>query len=228
VVALRVQPPDGIRLTVPRGRVGRPLILGVATVLLGGYCLFVWRPICITAMAIYQARRAASAGSYEVAHRRLEAATAADPLSSVAANFNVRIYLQQYEQTRDKRPALLEEAAQCFSTAIERDPASYKNYENLATVYARLGQPQKAYAWYLRAAGLYPGREWIWFELAQTAEQLGRAGLALCHYTKAVEIENSYRQQFRQMYPDREKIVSRLGDKEYQHARKRIEELSRQ
>jgi hypothetical protein len=228
VVALRVQPPDGIRLAAPRGRVGRPLILGVATVLLGGYCLFVWRPVCITAMAIYQARRAASAGSYEVAHRRLEAATAADPLSSVAANFNGRLYLQQYEQTRDKRPALLEEAAQCFSTAIERNPANYKNYENLALVYARLGQPQKAYAWYLRAAGLYPGREWIWFELAQTAEQLGRAGLALCHYTKAVEIENSYREQFRQMYPDRQKIVSRLGDKEYQHARKRIEELSKQ
>ena len=89
------------------------------------------------------------------------------------------------------------------------------------------GKPQKAYDAYLRAAALYPGCERIWFELAQTAEQIGKPGLALCHYTKAVEIEDAYRQQFRQMYPDREKIVSRLGDKEYQLAQKRIEELSK-
>ena len=227
LVAMHVPQRDGLRVAAPPGRIGRPLILGTAVALLGCYCLFVWRPTCITAMAIHQAQHAASTG-YDVAHRHLEAAAAADRLSSVAANFNGRLYLQQYDQARDKRPVLLEEAVRCFSQAIERNPANYKNYENLATAYARLGQPQKAYDWYLRAAGLYPGREWLWFELAQTAEQLGRTGLALCHYVKAVEIEGSYREQFRQMYPDREKIVSRLGDKEYQHAQKRIEELSKQ
>ena len=122
---------------------------------------------------------------------------------------------------------MLEEAARCFSEAIERNPADYKNYEKLAAVYSRLGQAQKAYETYLRAAACYPGSERIWFELAQAAEQIGKPGLALCHYTKAVEIEDSYRQQFRQMYPDREKVVSRLGDKEYQLARKRIAELSK-
>ncbi len=162
-----------------------------------------------------------------MAHRSLEAATGADPLSPIAANLNGRLYLQQYDQTRDKRSALLEEATRCFSKVIERNPASYKGYENLAMVYGRLGQPQKAYDWYLRAAGLYPGREWLWFELAQTAEKLGRPGIALCHYTKAVEIERSYQEQFRQMYPKREKVVSRLGDREYQRALKRIEELSK-
>jgi tetratricopeptide (TPR) repeat protein len=227
LAAMHVQQRDGLRVAASCGRLGRPLILGVAAVLLGSYCFCVWRPACITAMAIHQAQRAASAGSYEAAHRCLEAVTEADPLSPVTANFNGRLYLQQWEQTREKRPAWLEEAARCFSKAIERNPANYKNYENLAVVYGRLGQPQKAYDWYLRAAGLYPGRERLWFELAQTAEKLGRGGLALCHYTKAVEIENSYREQFRQMYPDREKIVSRLGDKEYQFAQKRIEELSK-
>jgi tetratricopeptide (TPR) repeat protein len=227
LAAMRVQPHDGRRIAAPRGRLGRAVMLGAATALLGSYFLYVWWPACITATAIHQAQRAAFTGSYEAAHRRLEAAAQADPLSPVAANFNGRLYLQQWEQTREKRPAWLEEAAQCFSQAVERNPANYKNYENLATVYGRLGQPQKAYDWYLRAAGLYPGRERLWFELAQTAEKLGRGGLALCHYTRAIEIENSYRQQFRQMYPDREKTVSRLGDKEYQYARKRIEELSK-
>ncbi|MCL5281748.1 MAG: O-antigen ligase family protein [Planctomycetes bacterium] len=227
VAALRVQQRDGLRVAAPHGRPGRLLILGTAALLLGSYGFYVWRPACITAMALHQAQRAVSAGGYDAAHHRLEAAAEADPLSPVAANFNGRLYLQQWEQTRERQSALLEEAARCFSQAIERNPASYKNYENLALVYSRLGQPQKAYDWYLRAAGLYPGRERLWFELAQTAEKLGRAGLALCHYTKAVEIENSYRKQFRQMYPDREKIVSRLGDKEYQYAQKRIEELSK-
>jgi O-antigen ligase len=227
LAAMRVQRQDGLRVAAPRGRPGGLLILGAAALLLGSYVFYVWRPACITATAIHQAQRAVSVGNYDAAHRRLEAAAEADPLSPVAANFNGRLYLQQYEQTRKKQPALLEEAAKCFSQAIERNPASYKNYENLAMVYGRLGQPQRAYDWYLRAAGLYPGRERLWFELAQTAERLGKTGLALCHYAKAVEIEDSYREQFRQMYPDREKIVSRLGDKEYQYAEKRIEELSR-
>ncbi len=227
LAALRFQRRDGRRVAAPCGRPGKLLMSGVVTVLLGSYCFYVWRPACITATAIHQAQRAAATGSYEAAHARLEAAIEADPLSPVAANFSGRLYLQQPEQERQKQSALLEEAAKCFNKAIARNPANYKNYESLAVVYGRLGQPQKAYDWYLRAAGLYPGRERLWFELAETAEKLGRPGLALCHYAKAVEIENSYREQFRQMYPEREKIVSRLGDKEYQYAQKRIEELSR-
>jgi len=227
LIATRVQPETGLCLTAHGGRHRKPLTLGIAAVLLGAYSLFVWKPACETAIGIQQAQHAASTGNYDMAHHYLEAAVRADSLSAVAANFNGRLYLQQYEQAQQKRTALLEEAVRCFREAIERNPADYKNYEKLAMVYGRLGQQQKAYDWYLRAAGLYPGCERLWFELAQTAEQLGKAGLALCHYTKAVEIEDSYRQQFRRMYPDREKIVSRLGDKEYQHAKKRIEELSK-
>ncbi|OHB66713.1 MAG: hypothetical protein A2Y76_09025 [Planctomycetes bacterium RBG_13_60_9] len=134
--------------------------------------------------------------------------------------------MQQYEQTPEKQPGLLEEAARCFRQAIERNPADYKDQERLATVYGRLGQWQKAYDAYMRAAELYPGRERLWFELAQTAERLNRLDAALAHYTTTVEIEDSYRQQFRAMYPKRDKVVSRLGEKEYQHAKKRIGELA--
>jgi tetratricopeptide (TPR) repeat protein len=227
LIATRVQQKAGFRIAPVAGRMRRPLTLGIAVVLLGAYFLYVWMPAYDTVTGIEQAQHAVSAGSYDVAHRDLETAVRADRLSPVAANFNGILYLQQFERTQGKQPALLEEAARCFGEAIERDPADYKNHEKLATVYGRLGQPQKAYEWYIEAAGLYPGCERIWFEMAQAAEQIGKTGLALCHYTKAVEIEDSYRQQFRQMYPDREKIVSRLGDKEYQHAKRRIEELSK-
>jgi len=128
---------------------------------------------------------------------------------------------------RDKQPALLEGAIRCFREAMERSPADYKNHEKLALAHERLGQPQEAYDRYVKAAELYPGCERLWFELGRIAERLDRPDLALGHYTRAVEVEESYRRQFRQMYPDREKVVSRLGEAQYENARKRIAELSR-
>ncbi len=225
--ATRVQQQAGSRIIALGERVRKPLTFGVAAAALGVYGLLVWKPACETAIGLQQAQRAIAAGNYDAAHLRLEATMQADRLSPVAAAFNGRLYSQQYEQVQPRRPALLEEATRCFQAAIERNPADYKNWENLATVYSRLGQPQKAYDAYLRAAALYPGRERLWFELAQTAEQLGKPGLALCHYVKAVEIEDCYQQQFRRMYPDREKVVSRLGENEYQLAQRRIAELSK-
>ena len=64
--------------------------------------------------------------------------------------------------------------------------------------------------------------------MGQTAEKLGKTQEALDHYRRAVEIEDGYRRQFRQMYPTREKVISRLGEKDYLLAKKRIEELSSQ
>lgn len=227
LVATRFQEQVDLPVALPGGRLRRPLTAGIAVVLLGAYLLYVLAPACHTAAGIQQAQRAASIGNYDAAHQNLADATRADPLSPMTANFNGRLYWQQYEQTQSRQPALLEEAVRCFGEASERNPADYKNYEKLGAVYSRLGQTQKAYEAYLRAAASYPGCERIWFELAQVAEKIGKPGLALCHYAKAVEIEDAYRRQFRQMYPDREKVVSRLGDKEYQLAQKRIAELSK-
>jgi hypothetical protein len=227
LIATRVQQQTGFRMVACGERVRKPLTLGVAVAFLGAYGLWVWKPAYNTTVGIQQAQHAIAAGNYEMAHHRLEMAVRADPLSPVAASFNGRLYAQQYEQAQPRQPALLEEAARCFRVAVERSPVDYKNYEKLARTYGRLGQPQKAYETYLQAAALYPGCERLWFELAQTAEQLGKPGLALCHYAKAVEIEDAYRQQFRRMYPDRAKIVSRLGDQEYQLAKRRIAELSK-
>jgi tetratricopeptide (TPR) repeat protein len=227
LIATRAQRQIDFRVLALGERVRKPLTFGVAAAAVGVYGLYVWKPAYDTAIGIQQAQRAIAAGNYDAAHVCLDATTQADRLSPVAAAFNGRLYSQQYEQVQPRQPALLEGAVRCLQVAIERNPADYKNWENLAAVYSRLGQPQKAYDAYLRAAALYPGRERLWFELGQTAEKLGKPGLALCHYAKAVEIEDSYRQQFRQMYPDREKVVSRLGDREYQLAKRRIEELSR-
>jgi len=59
----------------------------------------------------------------------------------------------------------------------------------------------------------YPGCARLRIELAKIA---------------AIDIEDKYRAQFRKMYPEREKIVSRLGEEKYQFAKQRLKLLTGQ
>jgi hypothetical protein len=211
------------RHTSPAWRAG---VIACAVLLAGVYYLCVWHPVWSTTVKMQDALHAASSGQFEQAHETLDAAFAADPLSPTAANFNGRLYLQQYEMSRQKQPDLLDRAAACLRQAIDANPADYKNYEKLAQAYNLEGRWQDAHDWCLKAANLYPGCERLWLKLGQTAEQLGKPGEALGYYTKAVQIEDVYQQQFRRMYPTREKVISRLGDKNLAIAKRRIEELS--
>jgi len=206
----------------------RPAVVVVSLTLLGFYYWSVWRPVWNATTRMQKAQFAASAGQLDQAHDLLDAAFAADSLSAVPPSLNGRLYLQQYDEAGQKRPDLLEKAARCFRGAVETNPADYKNYEKLAQAYSAMKQWRQAHEWYAKAAELYPGCERLWFRLAQAAEQLGRTEAALAGYARAVDIEESYQQQFRRMYPNREKVVSRLGEKELAVARKRITELSSQ
>ena len=51
--------------------------------------------------------------------------------------------------------------------------------------------------------------------------------MAVCYYQIAVNIENAYRQQFKSMYPDRDTIISRLGDDAYTDAKAKIQALQK-
>ncbi|MHC4353754.1 MAG: hypothetical protein ACYS0H_13670 [Planctomycetota bacterium] len=74
----------------------------------------------------------------------------------------------------------------------------------------------------------YPGCGRLHFKLAQIADRSDRTGAAVVHYAKAIEIEDAYRDQFRRMYPDREEVVSRLGEERYQDSQHRTAELLRE
>ncbi len=191
------------------------------------YIIFVWRPVYEVTMRIQQARQAASSGQYDRAHALLSAASAADPLSPEAPGINGRLYLQQAQEASARASGPLEQAARCLRMAIERGPADYKNYERAGDVAALDRRYPDAYEWYERAAKRYPGSGRLQLRLAQTAEQLGRTDIALPHYRRAVQIEDAFRRQFEEMYPEREQMVSRLGQENYEMARRRIAELSR-
>jgi tetratricopeptide (TPR) repeat protein len=198
----------------------------IALALLAVYWLYVWRPVYVATTNIGRAQHAASIGQFDRAHDLLDAAFAADPLSAAPLNMNGRLYVQQYNQMGQRSTDLLDRAAQCFETAVRVNPANYKNYEKLANVYSNLGRHEKAFEWYEKAARLYPGCGRLWLERARAAEQLGCSQAALKAYRQAVAIEDSYRRQFRRMYPEEEHVVSRLGEENYRFARERIAELA--
>lgn len=194
---------------------------------LGGlYLHYVWRPAQSATTKLQQAQEAASVGQFARAHDLLDAAFAADPLSPAALNLNGRLYLQEYEYGRPKQRASLEKAADYFRQAVAVNPANYKNYEKAGDAYRLLGQDKEAYDWYLGAAGRYPGCGRLHLRLGELAEKRDAPEKARGHYQRAIEIEDAFRQQFRAMYPEREKVVSRLGDDNYRRAKASLAALS--
>ena len=133
---------------------------------------------------------------------------------------------------------LLKKAQNCLKHAIERNNASYKNYEELSQVYVNLwvAAPEeekdewlnKAFDTAVQAKDRYRGSGRLHFNLAQIADRLEKNDIAIEHYQKAIEIEDQYRKQFRLMYPDIIAMVSRLGEDKYQYSIKQIALLSSQ
>jgi hypothetical protein len=203
----------------------RPLASTVSVAIMGLYALFVWRPVFAATRHIEQAETMASTGWFDKAHHLLDEADEADPLSSTALSLNGRLYLQEYEHSHNDKT--LEKAATCFENASQTDPADYKNYEKAGMVYRLLGQDQKAYDWYLQAAAHYPGCGRLHFQLGQIADQLGWRDRARKQYAEAIRIEEAFQVQFHLMYPDRQKVVSRLGEADFRIAQQRLAELSK-
>lgn len=226
LIAVRVQTHTPAPATRGTSGAFKLVVVVVASALLGAYWRYVWSPAARAVIYIDRAQQAISTGRFDQAHRYLDAAFGADPLSPASLSLNGRLYSQQYEESHPKQPALLEKAVEYFRRAAEVSPANYKDYERSAKAYDQLGQYQQAYESYTRAIERYPGSGQLWFHRGQVAERLDKPDMALADYRRAVEIEDAYRRQFREMYPKREKIVSRLGEDNYESAKRRIVELS--
>jgi tetratricopeptide (TPR) repeat protein len=212
--------------------------VAAATAVIGAYLNYALIPVAASTARIQQANQVTSDGWFELAHGLLDKAADDDPLSPTASFMNGRLYLHHFETTGGKNPGLLLQAEKHLQAAIQRNKQSFKYLEQLAQVYNLLaeispGQDKKKYldeAFQTMSLGIerYPGCERLRFKLAQIAEQLGKADIALEQYKETIRIEDKYRAQFRMMYPQRKEIVSRLGQEEYEFALTRIKELSKE
>jgi len=185
---------------------------------------------------IRQANQAASEGEFVRAHNLLAAAAEDDSLSPIAPSLNGGLYLHRFQVTGRRNWHLLDAAKNNLLQAISRNNADFRNFEKLTSIYTDLAKlmPQKkndlfekAYTTINKAVERYPGCARLRIKLAQVAERLGKTETAIIEYKKAVEIEKSFRRQFRQMYPA-EKIISRVGEERYENAKQKIKQLSKQ
>ncbi|MBA7598404.1 hypothetical protein ES703_05420 [subsurface metagenome] len=213
----------------------KPAPLAKVMVLAGGLIItWAYFNYALIPVAKATAKTQRAIRDFGYAHELLAGAAEDDRLDPTALNLGGRLYLQRYNEMPNAQPALLKKAEVCFLAAIERSRADFKNFERLAKVYTLLAETStqqeradwlyKAFDSAGRAVQLYPGSARLRVTLAEIAEKLGQTDVAIEQYEKAVDIEDSYREQFRIMYPGRE-IFSRLGQQSYQLAKQRISEL---
>ena len=196
-------------------------------------------PVSNASAKIQQANRAISVGRLEQAHKLLDSAAEDDSLSPAALSLNGRLYLHHFKLTSGVNRDLLLQAEKCLRAAIERNGAAFKNFERLTEVYvllAEISTQQEKNDWLNKAFDnasfavehRYPGCARLRIELAKIAELLGKTDIAIKQYEEAIDIEDKYRDQFQEMYPEREKIVSRLGEEKYQFAKQQLKFLTGQ
>jgi tetratricopeptide (TPR) repeat protein len=220
-----IRPTPLVKITV--------VIAALAVIML--YLNYALIPVAASTTKMQQANKAISDGWFELAHNLLDKAADDDPLSPTASSMNGRLYLHQFDAIGGKNRDLLRQAEKHLQTAIQRNKQNFKYFEQLAQAYTLLaeisqGQTKKDYldnAFEIMSLAVqrYPGCERLRFKLAQIAEQLGKTDVAVEQYKETVRIEDSYRAQFRTMYPQRKEVVSRLGQEKYDFALRRIEEL---
>lgn len=212
------------------------LIAAIAAAVTWVFVSYALAPVAESTAKIHRANAAISTGRFDDAHRLLKQAAEDDPLSSAALSLDGRLYLHQFESDQYKNSDLLLHSESCLKTAIERNSVSYLNFERLTDVYDLLAENSahtertdwlsKAFDTASTAVDRYPGIGRLHLKLGKIADQLGKKETAIEEYENAIEIEDQYRDQFQKMYPDREEVVSRIGEENYQFARLRIKELS--
>jgi O-antigen ligase len=156
-----------------------------------------------------------------------------DPLSPQPAWYLGQMLLQQAQQKRNVDKTLFEEAEKAFKRALTRNPDDYRLMEALGDLFITRAETEDSdivrqeflkagFCWFQKAWRRFPGCDRLAYKLGMTAEQMNQIEEAVRWYSLAVEIEEAYRKQFEQMYPNYPRF-SRLGEKRYQYARDFLE-----
>jgi len=192
-------------------------------------------PVGKTAVKMETAKTLSAYGEFKEASVILDSAIADDRFNPAPPTLKGMMFLYSFNVNPSPNQETLLDTEKAFQTAIQRDPANFKYYENLAEVYQKLAEasPPQHLAWFEkafeslnRAVSLYPASAELHLTLATVAQQLNKIDIAIEHYTQAVAIEDSYREQFKIMYPGKE-VFSRIGEVNYKFAKERLEQLTR-
>lgn len=218
--------------------------IGLSVIVIVVYIVYALVPVAGNTIELKKANHLIQLGRFEQAHSFLWNATVDDPYDSEALSQNGRLYLHNFKiaqsQNRltENEKDYLMQAERCFTMAIERNKAAYKNYERLAETYceyAEISTSGQKSVWFNKAFDAaekavehYPGCGRLHLTLARIAEQLDKNDVAVENYKEAIKIEDEYREQFREIYPEREKLVSRIGEDAYRFAKERLEILTDQ
>ncbi|MBN2588803.1 MAG: O-antigen ligase family protein [Sedimentisphaerales bacterium] len=213
-----------------------PAVLGTIVIFFA-FLIYALIPVASSTKKIKLANESFSHGDLQQAYQLLDSAAENDKLSGSALSLNARMFVYNAERTPSQRFEMLLYAEECFRKAIERNSASYKNYEDLSQTYVRhseISNPDETAGWLtlaldaaIQAKDRYQGNERLHFNLALISDKLVIPEKAIESYQNAVNIEDQYRSQFKKMYPNKE-LVSRLGEEKYEFAKQRITEITSQ
>jgi hypothetical protein len=160
----------------------------------------------------------------------IDRAIASDRLSSKAAYKSASMFYQSYQQPQVQGERFLQTALGLAEIAAIRNPGDFKPLRLMGQVEVLLAEAtdekqahlEWALGYFKQAIDRYPGSGRLHYNLANVAEQLDRKEEALAHYRMAVEIEDAYREQFQIMYPERETVISRVGNETYEKAKSKL------
>jgi hypothetical protein len=198
----------------------------------------VWPAACVVALYFYVwiPVRAGSQfqdglRNYNDPKKYFQQAAQIDPLDPDPWVYTARWYKSRFESAQTKEKNYLTEALTLQQQARQRDPYNFIYSESLSDIYVYLSESQKentashlesAYQAEMDAQRLYPGSDRIAYNLGILAEKMKQPQKAAEYFRRAVEIEDQYRKQFSEMYPDYP-LCSRLGQDRYEYAIKYIQ-----
>jgi len=205
-------------------------VITVAIAVVCGILAYGLIPAVRSVAKIRRAQRAVAYGRYDIARGLLNDAAGDDKLNPVISAMDAQICVAGYVAGGKADEEALVVAAGRLIEAVRRNRIDYKNFERLTEVYVLLAEAagdarqkeylERAFASAVGAVGLYPGSGRLAYVAGELAERLGHVEAAAEYYRQAVWIEDTYREQFRVMYPGKE-VFSRLGEEKYEKAKQR-------
>ena len=149
--------------------------------------------------------------------------------------FMGRLWLQYWHWAKavEETPAILERSIEALTQATRRDPARFGYYNRLREAYQaaaahcpeRRDYSENALEAVEQALRRYPSQSESLIEYGRMLAARGRKAAALQQFERALEIEDAFLAQQREMWPEREPLVPRLRPQMRQIVQEQIEAL---